>query len=168
MMRECDWCKSLVDVNAEICPTCGRIWDKKRIKKMNKKILKIIGLCFLLLFIVIIILAVTLPSVEDECKEASEITLKEVQDKMSENRQNAEATYNNNYYILNGKILHIYSKRVEIQDLNSYYSIFVTFDSTYKDKILDLKVGDTIKYCGKFNMTSISYEIENACIMDND
>ena len=34
---------------------------------------------------------------------ATEISLREVHDKIQENHQNAEATYNGNYYILNGQ-----------------------------------------------------------------
>lgn len=163
-MKQCNWCKSQVDKDAKICPNCGKyIWEKNH-KKGMKVSLIFLGIVVILLILVIV--AIANPTIHD-CSDASEITLKEVQDKMSENHKNAEATYNNNYYILNGKILHIYSKEVEIQDLDGSYSIFVKFNDEFKDKILNLKVGDTIKYCGKLNISSGSYKISNACIMND-
>lgn len=163
-MKECNWCKSEVDKDAKICPNCGKyIWEKKH-KKGMKASLIFLGIVVILLILVIV--AITNPTTYD-CSDASEITLKEVQAKISENHQNAEATYNNNYYILNGKILHIYSKEIEIQDLDGSYSIFVKFNDEFKDKILNLKVGDTIKYCGKLSISSGSYKISNACIMND-
>lgn len=161
-MKECNWCKSQVNADAKVCPNCGkRIWEKKH-KKGMKASLIFLGIVVILLILVIV--AIANPTTHD-CSDASEITLKEVQAKISENHQNAEATYNNNYYILNGKILHIYSKEVEIQDLDGGYSIFVKFNDEFKDEILNLKVGDTIKYCGKLSISSGSYKISNACIM---
>lgn len=166
-MKECNWCKSQVNKDAKVCPNCGKaIWEKKH-KKAIKTVGIVFGIIFLLLFIVIIILALNSPSIEEKCQNATEITLKEVQDKMYENHQNANATYNGNYYVLKGKILHIYSKEVQIQDLNSNYSIFVKFSSNYDDEILNLKVGDEIKYCGKLEISSGSYKIDNACILND-
>ena len=168
-MKECPYCKSEIKEDAKVCPQCKRrIIDGKEKKKL-KKVAKIIwGLIFVLI-VIIVIASILSPSVEENCNKATEITLKEVQDKISENHQSAESTYNGNYYKLSGKILHIYSKEIEIQDIDDGYSIFVKFNSKYNDKILDLKVGDTIKYCGKFKITSSSYKIENACIIiEND
>lgn len=162
-MKHCNWCNSEVDIKAKVCPKCGKpIWEKKH--KISMK-LSLIFLGIMVILLILVIVAINNPVVHD-CTGASEITLKEVQDKMKENHQNAEATFNHNYYKLNGKILHIYSKELEIQDIDSGYSIFVKFNDEFKNKILDLKVGDTIKYCGKMNIKNGSYNIENACIIE--
>lgn len=163
-MKECNWCKSQVNQDAKICPNCGkRIWEKKH-KKGMKATLIFLGIVIVLFILVVV--AIANPTTHD-CSDATEITLKEVQEKIQENHQNAEKTYNNNYYILNGKILHIYSKSVEIQDIDSGYSISVSFNKEFKDEILNLKVGDTIKYCGKIKLTSSYYRMENACIIND-
>lgn len=163
-MKECNWCKSQVNRDAKICPKCGkRIWEKK-----HKKGIKAVGIILaiiLFIFILLIILISTTPAPTEQCNKATQITLNEVQDAIKTNSQKAMETYNGNYYILEGKIIHIYSKELEIKDINGIYSIFVKFNSSYKDKILDLKVGDTIKYCGKMKISSSSYGIDNACIL---
>ena len=143
-MKECPFCKSEIKQGAKVCPNCrNRIFDEKQQKSL-KKVARILWIIVLVVIIIIIIAALTGKKPEEACKNATEVTLKEIQDKMYENHQNAEATYNNNYYILTGTILHIYSKEVQIKDLNSSYSIFVKFTSDYKDDILKLKVGDKI------------------------
>ena len=128
-MKNCNWCNSEVDEKAKICPKCGkRIWEKGHKKGMKITLIFLGIVIFLLIFVII---AIANPVVHD-CSNAKEITLREVQEKLKENHQNAEAIYNGNYYILNGKILHIYSKEVEIQDLDNGYSVFVKFNKEYK------------------------------------
>ena len=161
-MKECNWCKSQVNQDAKICPNCGkRIWEKKH-KKGMKATLIFLGIVVLLLILVIV--AIANPTTHD-CSDATEISLREVHDKIQENHQNAEATYNGNYYILNGQILHVYSNEVQIKDMDSEYSIFVKFNKEFKDDVLNLKVCDTIKYCGNITLTSSTYKMDNACII---
>ena len=74
-MKECNWCKSQVNADAKVCPNCGkRIWEKKH-KKGIKAVGITFGIIFLLLFVVIIILALNSPSVEDKCQNAEFVNL---------------------------------------------------------------------------------------------
>lgn len=165
MMRECDWCKSLVDVNAEICPTCGRIWDKKKIKKMNKKILKIFGLCILLIFVVIIVLVIAEPKVEDKCKNAEYANLEEIYTLHSKNVPQAEKKYENKYFKFDGKVYKTYNDYVQIN--SEYVGANVYFDYKYSEKAENYQQGEEISYCGKVKF-GLGISVKNAMIIEKN
>ena len=107
-MKECNWCKSQVNADAKVCPNCGkRIWEKKH-KKGIKAVGITFGIIFLLLFVVIIILALNSPSVEDKCQNAEFVNLEEVYNLHSKDVPKAEELYKDKYFKFTGTISHKY------------------------------------------------------------
>ena len=164
-MKECNWCKSQVDEKTKICPNCGkRIWDKKH-KKGIKTVGIVFGIILLLLFVVIIILALNSPNVEEKCKNAEFIALEEIYELHAKNIAKANELYKDKYFKFNGTVGHKYKKYTQIQ--SDYISSDTYFSAKYKDKINNYKVNDKITYCGKVSF-GVAINVKNAMIIEED
>ena len=164
-MKECNWCKSQVNADAKICPNCGkRIWEKKH-KKGIKAVGITFGIIFLLLFVVIVILALNSPSVEDKCQDAEFVNLEEVYNLHSKDVPKAEELYKDKYFKFTGTISHKYKTYTQIQ--SDYVSADVYFSANYRDKASNYNVNDKITYCGKINFGT-AIQVKNAMIIDKN
>lgn len=164
-MKECNWCKSQVNQGAKICPNCGkRIWEKKH-KKGIKTVGIVLGIIFSLLFVIIIILALGSPKVEDKCQNAEFVSLEEIYDLHSKDVPKAEELYKDKYFKFTGTISHKYKTYTQIQ--SDYVSADVYFSANYKDKASNYNVNDKITYCGKVNF-GMAIQVKNAMIIDEN
>ena len=164
-MKECNWCKSQVNADAKVCPNCGKIILEKKPKKGIKAVGITFGIIFLLLFVVIIILALNSPSVEDKCQNAEFVNLEEVYNLHSKDVPKAEELYKDKYFKFTGTISHKYKTYTQIQ--SDYVSADVYFSANYKDKASNYNVNDKITYCGKINF-GMAIQVKNAMIIDEN
>lgn len=161
----CSQCKSEIPADAKRCPNCRCTqWNKKE-KKIGKIVLKAILGIFALLFIVIIVLALNTPSVEDKCANAKFVTLEEVYNIHSTDVTKAKEMYEGKYFKFTGTIGKKYDKYFQIA--SDYINADVYFNVNYKDKANELNVGDKITYCGKISY-STSVQVKNAMIINED
>lgn len=161
----CPQCKSKIDKDAKICPNCRCAQWSKKDKKLLKNVLKTFGIIFLVLFVIIIVLAVNSPSVEEECANAKFVNLEEVYDLHAKDVPKAEELYKGKYFKFNGTISHKYKNYMQIQ--SDYISADVYFNSDYKDNAFSYNVDDNITYCGKINF-GLSVQVKNSIILKED
>lgn len=164
-MKECNWCKSQVNADAKVCPNCGKyIWEKKH-KKGIKAVGITLGIIFSLLFVVIIIIALGSPKVEDKCQNAEFVNLEEIYNLHSKDVNKAEELYKDKYFKFNGTISHKYKTYTQIQ--SDYVSADVYFSANYKEKASNYNVDDKITYCGKINF-GMAIQVKNAMIVEEN
>ena len=162
-MKECNWCKSEVDEKAKICPNCGkRIWEKKH-KSAIKSVGIIFAVLFLLLFVIIIILALGSPKVEDKCKDAEFANLEEIYELHSEDVPAAEELYKDKYFKFKGKISHKYKSYIQIQ--SEFVSSDTYFSPNYEERAYAYNVDDEITYCGKVDF-GLAIKVKNAMVIE--
>lgn len=161
-MKECKYCKSEINEDAKVCPNCRRSQWNQNDKKLLKKVFKTIGLVFLILFIVIIVLAINSPNVEDKCVNAEFVKLEDVYEIHAKDIIKAEEQYKDKYFKFTGTISHKYKNYIQIQ--SDYISADVYFNTKYKDEAFNYNIGDTITYCGKIDY-SMSIQVKNAMIV---
>lgn len=164
-MKECNWCKSQVNEDAKVCPNCGKhIWEKKH-QKGIKAVGIILGILVLFLVMIIIILSLDAPDVEEKCQNAEFVNLEEIYELHAKDVPKAEELYKDKYFKFNGTISHKYKTYIQIQ--SNYVSADTYFLSSYKDKAYSYNVDDKITYCGKVDF-GLAIQVKNAMIVEEN
>lgn len=161
----CPQCKSEIPADAKRCPNCRCTQWSKKDKKRIKSVFKIILGLFALLFVVIIVLALNTPDVEDKCANAEFVTLEEVYNLHSTDVPKAKEMYEGKYFKFTGTIGKKYEKYIQMS--SDYINADVYFNANYKEKANTLNVGDKITYCGKVEYF-LGVQVKNAMIVNED
>lgn len=158
--KTCKYCKKKIDKNAIICPYCNQQVGIPKWRLFVGIPLIIIVLIITGIFIVEAITYFSEVSSTTDYKDISEyqpLDIQQLQTAYEENEMNAVDKYSGNYYYFTGEIEDIEDNILDDEITFMYHSsnnakqmeVLASFTNKY-EKLLNLKVGDTITVYCKF------------------
>lgn len=158
--KVCKYCKKRINKNAIICPYC-----KQQVKIPKWRLIVGIPIIIIVLIITGIFITEAIIHFSDaysttdykDINDYQSLDIQQLQTDYTENEMKAKDKYSGNYYYFTGEIEKIEDNIFDDEITFRYYSldntkqmkVYAHFTNNY-EKLLDLKVGDTITVYCKF------------------